>query len=251
MRLWSGTQIAYGKDGIGPSIVAMGASKPYDTKHWKLDLVKPDGTRIWRPLDAGEMNRIQAPASDELISVLKSGLSELQDKGIHPAIKQGLENEAERLYPESDPTVGVQFKSLVEYLKKEFGLDEEEMSKQSTEHYVDGFGPDLLVMINNKPVLLPELPEVWLAPGDWQEATWRVMNGMIGPIADQDIPPEKQLQFTGDFPDPSRNLEGLIYYQAARAMVAWAAWENDKQARFVKELASIIMNGNRPIKNRI
>lgn len=251
MRLWSGTQIAYGKDGMGPAVMAMGTRIPCDLKHWKLDMVKPDGTRIWRPLDAREMSRIHASAPEELMTVLKKKLSELKDKGLHPAISGSLENEARRLYPGSDPSVAVQFKSLVGYLKHEFGLDEEEMKRRSSERYADGFGPDLLLMLDNEPVLIPELPEVWLVPADWLYATWRVTNGMVGPVTGEDIPPEKQLQFTGDFPDPDAGMEGLIYYQAARAMLAWAAWENDKQARFVKDIASIIMSGKRPLQKRV
>lgn len=251
MRLWSGTQIAYGNDGIGPSVVAVGTRIPCEIRHWKLDMVKSDGTRIWRPLKGREMSRIHAPAPEELMSVLKKELSGLEDKGLHPAISNGLENEAERLYPGSDPSVAVQFKSLVKYLKQEFGLDEEKMKGRSSERYADGFGPDLLLMLDNEPVLIPELPEVRLAPAEWLEATWRVTNGMVGPFTGDGTPPEKQLQFTGDFPDPEAGMEGLIYYQAARAMLAWAAWENDKQARFVKDIASIIISGNRPLQNRV
>jgi hypothetical protein len=251
MRLWSGTQIAYGKDGKGPAVIAMGVRIPCDIKDWELDLVKPDGTRIWRPVRAGEMERLHLPVPEELCDVLKNELGQLKEQGLHPAISGGLENEAERLYPESDSSVADQFGVLIDYLRQGFGLDEEKMKEQSSSHYVDGFGPDLLLMLDNKPILIPELPEVWLAPSDWLYATWRVTNGMSGPLTNEGIPPEQQLQFAGDFPDPDLSLEGLIYYQAARAMLAWAAWEKDKQARYVKAIVSIITKGHRPLKNRI
>lgn len=250
MRLWSGTQIAFGKDGFGPSVVAMGNAGSYTAApggNWKLDLTKEDGTRIWRPVNAAKLDRIQVPCPDELNAVLQHTLGDLPTNGIHPAILNGMENEALRLYPQLDPSAAELFASFTSYLKTEFRLNEDEMRTMPMKAYTDGFGAGLLVLLDENPVVLPELPEIWLAPDNWHTSTWRVTNGMMGPVADETMEPGKRLQFHGDFPEMDNYTEGLVYYQAARAMVAWAAWENDKNARFVKALASIIRGGYRPL----
>lgn len=253
MRLWSGTQIAFGRDGFGPSVVAMGNVDSYTATpgiDWKLDLTKEDGTRIWRPVNAGKLDRIQVPCPDELTAVLQHTLGELPTGGIHPAILNGMENEALRLYPELDPSAAELFASFTSYLKTEFRLDEAAMRTMPMKAYTDGFGPGLLVLLDENPVVLPELPEIWLAPDNWHTSTWRVTNGMMGPVADETMESDKRLQFHGDLAEIDGQTEGLVYYQAARAMVAWAAWENDKSARFVKALVSIITQGYRPLAGK-
>jgi len=253
MRLWSGTQIAYGNDNSGPAVLAIGkalSTTAHSVKDWKLELTKADGTRIWRPLIAGNLERIQVPCPDELAEVLTNAISGLPDQGLHPAISNGLDNEAKRLYPELNPDIAKLFSSYVSYLREHFNLDESKMKSMKMAHYVDGFGPELILNLNGEPVIIPEIPTVWQAPSDWPYATWRVTNGMMGPVIDDSMELEKKLQFIGDFPEPDKALEGLIYFQAARSMLAWAAWEKDKQGRFVQAIASIIMSGHRPIMNR-
>lgn len=253
MRLWSGTQIAYGNDNSGPAVLAMGntlSTRAHADKDWKLELTKTDGTRIWRPLNAGSLERIQVPCPDELAEVLTKAISGLPDQGLHPAISNGLDKEAKRLYPELNPDIIELFSSFVSYLREHFDLDETKMKSMKMEQYVDGFGPELILKFNGKPVIIPEIPPVWLTPSNWAYSTWRVTNGMLGPVIDDSVEIGKKLQFIGDFPEPDKTLEGLIYFQAARSMLAWAAWEKDKQGRFVQAIASIIMSGQRPIIKR-
>jgi len=253
MRLWSGTQVAFGNDHTGPAVLVMGNSIntiPSAKSEWKLELTKSDGTRIWRPINIGKLARIQVPCLDELSAIIKNSISNLPNHGLHPGIINGLTNEAERLYPDLNPDIVTLFSSFVTYLKDHYDLDESKMKSKDLENYVDGFGPELILKIKDKIVLIPEIPPVWLAPTDWSYSTWRVTNGMLGPVIDKSLILEKRLQFVGNFPDPDINLEGLIYFQAARSMIAWAAWEKDKTGRFFQAIASIIMIGHRPLKRK-
>ena len=250
MRLWSGTELVFANDYMGPGIMITGdetASSPVPADDWKLDQKKPDGTRIWRPAKATKLDRIPVPCSDTYADVLMRTITHIPPSGVHPGILHGMEKEAKRLYPELDQTVIDLFESFVVYLRANFGLNEASMQTEALETYVDGFGPELLVLLDQKPVVIPELPAVWLAPANWFYANWCVANGMIGPSTEADLPVQERLVFTGDFSKLSLATEGLIYYQAARSMVAWAAWENDPKARFVKAMTSIIMSGYRPV----
>jgi hypothetical protein len=254
MRLWSGTQVGFGQDHFGPSVIVAGNRELTvlaPVNNWKLDQEKTDGTRIWRPVSATVLERIQVPCPDLYSDTLRNVLSGINTTDIHPAIINGLDTDALRLFPALDATAVELFSHFVNYLRTNFKLDENAMRTAATESYIDGFGPELLVKLNGQTVVLPEMPPAWLAPANWSYATWRVTNGMTGPYTidtDETMAIEERLGFLGDFPAMDLQTEGLVYYHAARAMVAWAAWENDANARFVQAIASIITSGYRPLK---
>jgi hypothetical protein len=250
MRLWSGALLGSGEDAAGPAIFIKGEEgtiSPVTKTSWKLEIKKVDGTRIWRPVVKGKLEFVLAPCPDHFSDKIKQAISEIPPVALHPAITNGMDKEALRLYPQLDPSVVTLFTSLVVYLRSEFQLNEAQMQTMPAEAYVDGFGPSLLVTLNGEPLLLPEIPPVWLAPSNWAQATWHVTNGMTGPNVDESMEPRHRLQFAAGISQMDLQTEGLVYYQAARAMIAWAAWENDTKARFVHAIASIIMSGYRPL----
>lgn len=252
MRFWSGAQVAFGKDYFGHAILIQGDSKQ-TVQHagisWKLDLTKDDGTRIWRPVGKGDLQRVIRPASDSDARFLMHALLDIPPQGLHPALTDTTAAEIQRLHPAISDSMLAITVQLLQYLEQSFRYGSFFSANQPLEAYIDGFGPENIVKIGGVLTLLPELPPVYLAPPAWHLATWRVTNGMNGPVTDTGLPIEKRLTFEGNVVNDLQ-MEGLIYYQSVRAMLAWAAWENDPGARFVKALHEIYQSGYRPLGSK-
>jgi hypothetical protein len=251
MRFWSGADPAYGKDHLGAAVVIMGPEDarialPGDV--WRRGHVRDDGAVTWRLAEGGELARIQPPCPDEYAEVLFDRLTLARPAALHPGLVDGLQNEALRLYPDLSDDAVLRFEALVAYLREHFGLTESLPTEEQPVPFVDGFGPELLVLVDDEPCALPELPPVHLAPGVWLESMWWVSTRLIGPDTSDGMPPEDRLRFSDALPDASRAFEGLVYYQAARAMVAWAAWEGDSDGRFLRVISDVVLGGIRPLR---
>lgn len=255
MRFWSGAEVTFGSDYFGAAIMISGSPQtrvvvPHNL--WRLDEEQADGTRLWRlAAGKGTVERIQKPADNALSATLANALMGVEAAGLHPAIQLGLEAEARRLYPEIERRVDNQFHKFLAYLRDNFGLRENDQVQEGAVPFVDNFGPELLVLVDGYPAVLPELPPLYHAPGDWQRTMWWVANSMVGPLLSDEIEPQKRIQFHGAKPSESDftpRIEGLLYYQAARAMAAWAAWEQNPEARFLQGVMDSIMAGHRPWK---
>ncbi|HVZ25410.1 MAG TPA: hypothetical protein VG842_05130 [Sediminibacterium sp.] len=251
MRFWSGAQVAFAKDYFGHAVLIqgeIGQTVRTAGTAWKLDQQQADGTRIWRPVDNLDLHRLTAPAPDNAAGFLMHALLDIPPVGLHPALTRDVASEIYRLHPGISDSMRSITSQLCQYLEQTFQYTAFFSANQSLEAYIDGFGPENLVKLGDTWTLLPELPPVYLAPPAWHLATWQVTNGMIGPAADTDIPIDKRLQFSGQ-PIRDLQMEGLVYYQSVRAMLAWAAWERDAEARFVKALYEIYTSGYRPLTN--
>jgi hypothetical protein len=252
MRFWTGANVAFGSDYYGPGVIIAG---PLDGRvsvpgnDWTLAEEKSDGTLVWRPVGKGVITRIQKPVADDFAVVLADRLQMVQPAGIHPALANGLAQEARRLYPKLDRQVERVFQRFVAYLNDEFGVSENTWAGQLQVPFVDGFGPELLVYINDRITALPELPPVVSAPEAWRRSMWWASNYMVGPNLAEEVPASSKLQFPGLAADLDLPVEGLVYYQSARAMAAWAAWENDPTARFLQSVMAVVLAGFRPLSN--
>jgi hypothetical protein len=252
MRFWSGATWWRGTDDLGLGVTFEGPSatrvvQPGDD--WRLDIEKPDGSRLWRPVRPASMSTVQPPVDDRLADMLYEHLTGIEPQGPHPALVGGLASEARRLVPTLDTEQEQEFARFVQFLDDGYGFNENSWTAPM-EAFVDGFGPQLVVDLGGRVVPLPEMPPVYLAPAPWRSAMWWVTTSVIGPIDDAGHSLGNRLSFDGPMPDDDLMIEGLVYYQTARAMAAWAAWEGDSSARFMQVVMSEVLSGFQPWRER-
>src|SRR5687768_9029923 len=105
MRYWSGAEVHYASD-TAPAIIVTGApdtrvNVPGNT--WHIESTREDGAKIWRLVTPGQLVRTTKPIDDDLSDVLSQKLASMPTNDLHPALKNTLQGEARRLYPEIMP----------------------------------------------------------------------------------------------------------------------------------------------------
>jgi hypothetical protein len=251
MRLWSDTHVTFGNDHIGYGIIIQGGEKESaltNNASWEMEEEKNNENGVlFRLKNKSKYLTLRPPYANQLNNVLRDLLKDQESKGKHPAFTAGFSKEAKRLFPDIDSKAEKLFSDFVDFLNVEFGLTENCDTITEWSNYADGFGPNFAVIIDNFPILLPVLPIVYEVPTEWLDASYFAITSMYGPNVDLDIPAEQSWYFTTSYSPKDLPTEGLFYFQVARAMVAWAAWENDPSGRFLTRICDLVMSGYRPL----
>lgn len=257
MRFSTGTQLAYGADAEGAALMISGdpalrivAPPPI----WDLSGEKLDGTRIWRLPKGKTLSRVQRPVKPAAFNVLTAHLELIDTVGTHPALKNGLEAEAKRLYPKMSSEAASDFAQLTAFLGEKFGITLSHWEAMAISPFTDDIGPELLVLVNGQIVPLPEMPPVYTAPSIWGITQWTAANAMFGPYADDNVPDHQQISFTGvgNIPDAQSPLvEGLIYYHGARFITIYEAWVANPEMPLLRKFIRLILSGQRPWQTNI
>jgi len=105
MRLSNGTSILFGSDSLGHAVILDGIDGTSALSHspeWKLDVESgspEDRRRCWRiPLEK-TLERLTNQCPEDYLLFLQQEIGKLSPEGLHPALINGLEMEAERLFP--------------------------------------------------------------------------------------------------------------------------------------------------------
>lgn len=254
MILSNGTSISYGKDSLGQAIVVDGDAKTSTLSHspeWKLDVESgspEDQRRCWRISLEKTLERLTNQCPDDFLLFLQQGIGKLSPEGLHPALINGFEMEAERLFPKISEEGKNQFKSFISLLKNSYHIDEEQECSKVMSNFVDDIGPTLLVLIDQKPSILPEIPSIYLAPNDWNLAMWQINNHMIGPLLGEDLEDQDKIQFLGltaSLSELSERQKGLYYFHMARFILFFEAWVEDPKTPYLLEFIRLFRGGFR------
>ena len=115
-------------------------------------------------------------------------------------------------------------------------------------NFVDDIGPNLLVIIDNQPSLIPEIPPIYLAPNDWPLAMWQINNHMIGSLLGEDLEDQDKIQFLGltaSHSELSERQKGLYYFHMARFILFFEAWVEDPKTPYLLEFIRLFRGGFR------
>jgi hypothetical protein len=253
MRLWSGASSNYGTDDNGPAVVVEGPTEARATiagEVWKLDQVRKNERRIWRPVgDYAEVRSPKPPVAASHADTLTAAIENAERSGLHPALENDLKGEAQRLFPKLNDAVAGHFDEFVDYLGETFGLDARTWMDEPLVAYTDGFGPLLMLRLDEDLVPLPEVPPIYDAPESWRQTSWWVTNHMVGPLMMEEVPAENQIQYNEmQRTDNSHTplMEGLVYYQSARMVAAWEGWTRNASGRYLEAFIELITSGQRP-----
>ena len=254
MKLSSGISISFGKDYLGHAIIVDSETKSStlsNSPDWKLDegSINPkDKRRFWRIPQEKILERTIRQCPIDFFIFLQQELGKLNAKGLHPALVNGFEMEAERLLPNISEKSNTEFKSFIALLKSSYTIIELEERSKVMSNFVDDIGPNLLVLIDNQPTMIPEIPPIYLAPNDWHLAMWQINNHMIGPLLGKDLEDQDKIQFLGltDSPNElSERQKGLYYFHMARFILFFEAWVEDPRTPYLIEFIRLFRGGFR------
>jgi len=244
----------FGTDSLGHAIVLDGDDRNSTLSHspeWKLDegsVGSEDKRRCWRIPLGKTLERTTNQCPNDFLIFLQQELGKLSAEGLHPALVNGFEMEAERLFPKISEEANSQFKSFISLLKSSYPINEEEERSKVMSNFVDDIGPALLVLIDHQPSILPEIPPIYLAPNDWDLAMWRINNHMVGPFLAADIEDQNKIQFLGlsvASGELSERQKGLYYFHMARFILFFEAWVGNPRVPHLLEFIRLFREGFR------
>jgi hypothetical protein len=254
LKLSSGISISFGKDYLGHAIIVDSETKSStlsNSPEWRLvegSINQTDIRRFWRIHQEKTLERTIGQCPIDFFIFLQQELGKLPVTELHPALVNGFEMEAERLLPNISEKSNTEFKSFIALLKSSYTINELEEQSKVMSNFVDDIGPNLLVIIDNQPSLIPEIPPIYLAPNDWPLAMWQINNHMIGPLLGEDLEDQDKIQFLGltaSLSELSERQKGLYYFHMARFILFFEAWVEDPKTPYLLEFIRLFRGGFR------
>lgn len=251
MVLWNGSNINFGIDGIGPGVVVSGGplSRHANTlSNWELE-DKTEQKRTWRLKNKGTFAPIESKQiNPELLKITQEIAQTLEVSEFHPLLTSDAKTDCQHLCPKVNPKIITLYIRFLETLKNEFGILQP-INKEAALICIEGMDPQMLVSLTKtQKIFVPELPPAYLLDQEWIAATFQVTLGMEGPNIDLSCPMEDKLLFIDIGIKKNKKVEGYVYLQAVRKMLAWANWTNDSNARFASMIMSMFAVGYRTYK---
>lgn len=241
-------EITYGMDHLGPAILLSGdltentlTGSPLWSK-WEGEN-KSDPRNCWRLPRESKFVRVGSNSPIEYLDILEDDLSRIVANTVHPALTNGFEAEAERLFPGISAEAVNNFVSLVAQLRAQYGIDETLESEKETAIFLDDIGPALFVLVDGQPSILPEIPMVYRAPKEWTRFMWNINNHMVGPLLNEGIGDNQRIHFEGlrlNSKSLSSEQRGIYYFHMARFILTFEAWADNSDTPHLMEFIRLI-----------
>lgn len=222
--------------------------KYFDQALWKYEGERPKGTRVYTSTFYGRIELFKKPLKEESAKLLFQMLDRISPNEKHPALENGFKSEAARLYSSIDQNALNTYFDFIEYLNKEYQI--EDLTKRETEFssYSDDIGPFVMGKVGGRAFLLPEFPKLYLAPSLWRSITWFINNYLSGPY------PEEQgierfhwnkLKLPQSFNSPY--CEGLAYFLIANFIIIYEAFSEKESCDSLQLYIDLVQNqGEKP-----
>lgn len=226
-------------------------TKPRDSTLWKYWGEKPIGTKLYKSKYYGRLEIIKKPLPDIKRKLLYDTLDTLNVSEKHPALQQGFILAAQKLYPLMRKEIFPYYTSFISFLNQVYGLEEKMRTEKNLIPYSDDIGPFMMGRVGDRDFVIPELPNVFLAPALWRDITWIINNYLSGPY-----PISEEKGFKEHFHwcnvkiDPKLNTpyhEGTAYFLIANFIIIYEAFSKNKTCNTLKKYIDLIQNqGIRP-----
>ena len=224
---------------------------PVGSKLWKYWGEKPIGTRLYKSKYYGRLEIFKKPLPDKRRKLLYNTLDSLSTSEKHPALGEGFAGEAKRLFPLLNNEVTTAYSSFIAFLNQVYRLEEKAKKAENLVPYCDDIGPFMMGRIGNRDFVIPELPQVFLAPELWRDITWIINNYLSGPY-----PISEETGFKEHFHwcnvkiDPILNTpyhEGTAYFLIAKFIIIYEAFSKNEKGNSLQLYIDLIQNqGIRP-----
>jgi|TARA_B110000503_G_scaffold142188_1_gene238196 hypothetical protein len=225
-----------------------------NSEEWHLE--KKDGpTRIWWRNIPSEIIAFKKSLHDGIFPQLSNELENLfPELQPHPSIKQGIFNDAKRIFPSLNEESNLLYKDFIHFLDYEFDLSKYISSPSKSSAYSEDLGPCMVGTIDGAYVLPPEIPRLYSAPKIWSQLTWLINNHFSGPYPGNAPHFEElngrrfdwgHLKIDNDL--KNKKIEGLVYFFIAKFIIVHEAWAQNKAPESLNMLIELIQkNGERP-----
>ena len=224
-------------------IVCTGNVKSYiSTDGWKLIKKMPDGSRVYFSNYLGQLHMYKKPLDNSYFQFVSENLDRYNSKTKHPSIIDGLSNEASRIFPKINKNVEIEFQNFIDYLNVKYDLENKINSEKDLHTYSDDIGPFFVLRVGIHKFLIPELPDLYLAPKIWRELTWIINNSFSGPY-----PKNKKDQYFswGDLKinDTFKTYycEGTALYLIAKYIIIYEAWMTRETCDALSRYIDLVM----------
>jgi len=220
---------------------------------WKYAGEKPSGTRIYESKFYGQLNIFKKPLDDKLADTIFNALNVISINELHPALSKGFKNEPKRLFPEIDEPSNSKFSNFIDFLNLEFDLEKNSLNDLKRLPYSDDIGPYMLGFIGDRPFLVPEIPNMYLAPSNWRLVTWYINNYFSGPYPNdkenKDLERFHWNKLTLDLSFQTKYYEGIAYFLIAKFILIYEAFSNNRSCTSLNLFIDLIKTeGMRPWK---
>ncbi len=220
---------------------------------WNYAGEKPSGTRIYESKFYGQLNIFKKPLDNNLAHTIFNALDEASPNELHPALSKGFKNEPKRLFPEIDESSNAKFSGFIDFLNLEFDLEKNSLNESKQVPYSDDIGPFMLGFIGYRSFVVPEIPNMYLAPSNWRLVTWYINNYFSGPYPkDKENTKLDRFHWNKLILDPSfqtKHYEGIAYFLIAKFILIYEAFSNNHRCTSLNLFIDLIQaEGMRPWK---
>ncbi len=228
--------------------------KNLSPEFWNFFEEKPKGTRIYTCQYYGNLSIFKKPLDNRMKDLLLDKLETIEAKEQHPAMVNGFENEAKRLFNEIDDKANDSYKSFINFLNSEFHFEKNTKKEKDYSSYTDDIGPFLLGTSGHRSFVIPELPTIYSAPKSWCEMTWLINNYFSGPYPTNtnhpDLKPFNWNKIKLDSHMNTHKNEGLAYFLIAQFILIYEAFSQRKTCDSLLLYIDLVQHkGMRPWKD--
>ncbi len=208
---------------------------------WNLVKKMQDGSRVYFSNFLGQLHINKKPLNDNYYDFFCHKIDLYQSKVKHPSIEFGFSNEAFRLFPKINKKTNFEYRKFIDYLNIKYGLEDKVNKENKLYNYIDDFGPFCLVRIGTHKFLIPELPNIYLAPNNWRLLTWYINNSFSGPYPKN----TKNIYFSwGDFNINyylnSDYDKAIAIFLIAKFIIIYEAWVGKPQCEALLRYIELI-----------
>lgn len=197
--------------------------------NWLLTDGKEPNNRFWLLKHEGNLTAFKKPLDGQIFDWLCMQMAQLHATELHPVFTLGTSLDAQRLFPNITAKELMAYDEFVSFLITQFELNL--ANDQKMEAYTDDFGPSIIGFCEDNPLLLPEIPALYLAPAQWLRACWIINNCFSGPYQEKSeavvAANGNRFYWSGYLPrteESNRKFEGIIYFLIARFILIHQAW---------------------------
>ena len=214
------------------------------SKDWSFVQKVQGNARVYFSNYIGQLSIFKKPIEDSYFKEICLELEKHKIDLIHPSLTHGFDSELKRLFPKVNTEVINLYNSFIKFLQKSYRLsnnkDEEKLI------YCDDIGPYMVTKTGLKKSIIPELPNLYLAPVKWRKITWSINNFFIGPL------PKKvnnEFYSWGDGFNINNLIsdecdEGTVLFLISKFIIIQEAWMDRHSCNSLVNFIDLVMNRN-------
>ena len=211
---------------------------------WQFMKKVQGNARVYFSKFLGQLSIFKKPLSEKYYNHICVELDKHKVDNLHPSLTEGFNNELKRLFPKASPDVVSLYHDFIKFLENNYQINKNH--KENKLIYCDDIGPYITTRSGLKISIIPELPQLYMAPEKWRKMTWSINNFFIGPYPEN----EKGVYYSrGDNFDigdliQSKYDEGTILFLISKFIIIQEAWMDRSSCDSLRYFIDLVVNKN-------